>query len=134
MNNDDAYELLNQQILKLAKSTFFLWILSIILVTVASYTNTTFLNGLTLGVLGIMFLISIKFFTLIVKHFTVFSKVYGPHPKSKRNSTTGGFVNLGLLALVIYLFAAGSSNWFIIPLILISLFIFVTLANALSGG
>ena len=70
---------------------------------------------------------------IVKKYFNIIYEMYGPTPNEKRNSLIASFVNIGILGLVILLFIGGSSNWYTIPLILLSLLIFVSIGASLSG-
>jgi hypothetical protein len=133
MDYDDALDVVKKRILKLAKNNFILWLVSIIIVFIARSTSKEFLNIITLIILVLILIKSIKLSILIKKYFNILYEMYGPHPNQKRNSLIVSFVNVGILGLVILLFIEGSSNWYIIPLISLSLFMFVMLGASLSG-
>ncbi len=133
MDSDDALDMVKKRILGLAKNNFILWVISIIFVFIVKSTSKEFLNVITLIILVLMLIKSIKLSIIIKKYFNIIYEMYGPTPNEKRNSLIGSFVNIGTLALVILLFIGGSSNWYTIPLILLSLFIFVSIGASLSG-
>jgi len=133
MDYDDALDMVKERILKLAKNNFILWLISIIFVFIASSTSKGFLNVITLIILVLILIKSIKLSVLVKKYFHIIYKIYGQHPNEKRNSLITSIVNIGILGLVILLFISKSSNWYTIPLILLSCFIFVMLGASLSG-
>lgn len=133
MDYDDALAVVKERIVKLAKNNFILWLVSIIFVFIAKSTSKDFLSAITLIILALMLIKSIKLSALITKYFRFIYEIYGPHPSEKRNSMIASVINIGILGLVILLFLSKSSNWYIIPLILISCFIFVMLGSSLSG-
>lgn len=133
MDSNDAFAMTKERILKLAKNNFILWLVAIIFVFIAKSTSKDFLIVITLIILALMLIKSIKLSVLITKYFRFIYEIYGPHPNEKRNSTIASVANIGVLALVILLFLSQSSNWYIIPLILLSCFIFVMLGSSLSG-
>ena len=133
MDYDDALGIVKKQILKLAKNNFILWLISIIFVFIARSTSKGFLNVITLIILVLILIKSIKLGIAVKKYFNIIYEMYGPHPNEKRNSLIASFINIMILGLVILLFIGGSSNWYIIPLILLSLLIFVSIGASLSG-
>lgn len=133
MDSDDALDMVKKRILGLVKNNFIFWLISIIFVFIAKSTSKEFLNVITLIILVLMLIKSIKLSIIIKKYFNIIYEMYGPTPNEKRNSLIGSFVNIGTLGLVILLFIGGSSNWYTIPLILLSLFIFVSIGASLSG-
>jgi len=133
MDYDDALDMVKERILKLAKNNFILWLISIIFVFIASSTSKGFLNVITLIILVLILIKSIKLSVLVKKYFHIIYEIYGQHPNEKRNSLIASIVNIGILGLVILLFISKSSNWYTIPLILLSCFIFVMLGASLSG-
>jgi len=133
MDYDDALDMVKKRILKLAKNNFILWVISIIFVFIARSTSKGFLNVITLIILVLILIKSIKLSIIVKKYFNIIYEMYGPHPNEKRNSLIASFVNIGILGLVILLFIGESSNWYTIPLILLSLLIFVSIGASLSG-
>jgi len=133
MDYDDALDMVKERILKLAKNNFILWLISIFFVFIASSTSKGFLNVITLIILVLILIKSIKLSVLIKKYFHIIYEMYGQQPNEKRNSLIASIVNIGILGLVILLFIGKSSNWYTIPLILLSCFIFVMLGASLSG-
>lgn len=133
MDYDDALDMAKKQILLLAKNNFILWLISIIFVFIAKSTSKGFLDIITVIILVLIIIKSIKLSVLIKKYFNIIYEMYGPHPNEKRNSLIASFVNIVILGLVILLFISRSSNWYTIPLILLSCFIFVILGSSLSG-
>ena len=129
MDYDDALAMIKEQISKLGSRNFILWLLSIIFVLIAKLTSKDFINIITLIILALMLIKSIKLSALITKYFHLIYEIHGPHPKEKRNSMIVSVVNIGILGLVILLFLNQSSNWYIIPLIILSFFILVILGS-----
>ncbi len=131
--DDDALDMAKKHILLLAKNNFVLWFISIIFVFIAKSTSNGFIDIITLIILVLILIKSIKLSVLTNKYFNNIFEMYGPHPNEKRKSLIASFVNVVILGLVILLFISGSSNWYTIPLILLSCFIFVMLGASLSG-
>jgi len=133
MDYDDALDMVKKQILKLAKNNFILWLISIIFVFIDRFTSKEFLNVITIIILGLLLIKSIKLNIMVKKYFYIIYQMYGPTPNEKRNSLIASFVNIGTLGLVLLLFIGGSSNWYTMPLILLSFFIFTGIGVSLSG-
>lgn len=134
MDYDDVLDMNQKQILKLAKNNFILWLISIIFVFIARSTSKGFLNVITLIILVLMLIKSIKLSVLIKNHFNIIYEMYGPHPNEKRNSLITSFINIGIIGLAILLFTGGSNWHVIVPLILLSFMMFGFLGASLSGG
>ena len=134
MDYDDALVMVKKRILELAKKNFILWLISLILVFIAKSISKEFLNVITLIILVLMLIKSIKLSIVVKKYFNIIYEMYGPTPNEKRNSLIASFVNIGILGLVILLFVGGVSNWYVIPLILLSFIMFCGLGASLSGS
>ena len=134
MDYDDALDMVKERILKLAKNNFILWLISIFFVFIASSTSKGFLNVITLIILVLMLIKSIKLSVLIKNYFNIIYEMYGPHPNEKRNSLIVSFANIGIICLATLLFIGGGSNWYVVPLILLSFIMFCGLGAALSGS
>jgi c-di-AMP phosphodiesterase-like protein len=134
MDNDDAHYMAKKQILKLAKNNFVLWLISLIFVFIAGSASKGFLYVITLIILVLMLIKSIKLSVLIKSYFNIIYKIYGPHSNEKRNSLIVSFANIGIICLATLLFIGGGSNWYVVPLILLSFIMFCGLGASLSGG
>jgi hypothetical protein len=133
MDYDDAHYMAKKQILELAKNNFVLWLISILFVFIARSASKGFLNIITLVILVLMLIKSIKLSVLIKNYFNIIYEIYGPHPNEKRNSLIVSFANIGIICLATLLFIGGGSNWYVVPLILLSFIMFCGLGVVLSG-
>ena len=132
MDYDDALDISAKQILLFAKYNFLLWIISAFFVFISRSISNSFIDIITLLLLALILIKSIKLSVLINKHFNIISEMYWPHPKERRNSIIVSFINIVILGLVIFLFIRGNSNRYTIPLILVSCFIFAILGASLG--
>lgn len=121
-----AYDLAKRHVIDFTKKHFLFWPISILLICIDSVVSIQFIHIVALIMLFVILVRSIQLNAFIVSNYRYVIVSIRPF------AGMFVFINSGVIGLATLLAIQGSSNWYVIPLIVLSFFLFCVLGGVLS--
>lgn len=121
-----AYDLAKKRVIEFTKKHFLFWPISILFICIDSIVSSQFIHIIALITLFVVLVRSIQLNAFVVSNYRYVIVSIRPF------AITFVFINSMVIGLATLLAIQGSSNWYVIPLIVLSFFLFFVLGGVLS--